>query len=60
MGTLKQMTDVATLLNVRYDNETGRMILEFEVHDPTIKQKILRDVDNLEVKLVMEKKNAHL
>jgi hypothetical protein len=54
------MTDVATLLNVRYDSETGRMILEFEVHDPTIKQKILRDVDNLEVKLVMEKKNAHL
>jgi hypothetical protein len=50
------MTDIATLLNVRYDNETGKMILEMEVIDPVIKQKILREVDKLEVKLVLEEK----
>jgi hypothetical protein len=50
------MTDIATLLNVRYDSETGKMILEMEVIDPVIKQKILREVDKLEVKLVLQEK----
>lgn len=55
-GKLLSMTDIATLLNVRYDNETGKMILEMEVIDPVIKQKILREVDKLEVKLVLQDK----
>jgi hypothetical protein len=50
------MTDIATLLNVRYDSDTGKMILEMEVIDPVIKQKILREVDKLEVKLVLQEK----
>jgi len=56
VGKLLSMTDIATLLNVRYDSETGKMILEMEVIDPVIKQKILREVDKLEVKLVLQEK----
>ena len=47
-------TEVAELLNVRYNNETGQVILEMEVVDPVWKQKILREWQTMKVKLVID------
>ena len=45
--------DIAELLNVRYNKETGQVILEMEVTDPVWKQKILREWQTMNVKLVI-------
>ena len=34
--------EIAELLNFRYDDKTGRVILEMEVTDPVWKQKIIK------------------
>ena len=46
--------DIAELLNVRYNKETGQVILEMEVVDPVWKQKILREWQKMKVKLVID------
>lgn len=46
--------NIAKLLNVRYDKNTGRVILEMEVIDPVWKQRILNKWQELNVKLVIE------
>ena len=48
--------EIAKLLNVRVDTKTGRVFLEMEVTDPVWKQKILREWQDVEVKLVIEDK----
>lgn len=48
--------EIAKLLNVRVDTKTGRVFLEMEVTDPVWKQKILREWQDVEVKLVIEEK----
>jgi len=48
--------EIAKLLNVKVDTKTGRVFLEMEVTDPTWKQKILREWQDVEVKLVIEEK----
>jgi hypothetical protein len=48
------MNEIATLLNVRFDKETGRLILEMEVTDPVWKQKILREWQDINVRLVVD------
>ena len=50
--------EIARLLNVRVDTETGKVYVEMEVTDPTWKQKILRNWKNLEVRLVVEEKEV--
>lgn len=49
-----QSIDIAKLLNVRYNKETGQVILEMEVTDPVWKQKILREWQTLKMRLVHE------
>jgi hypothetical protein len=49
-----QSIDIAELLNVRYNKETGQVILEMEVTDPVWKQKILREWQNLKVGLIIK------
>jgi hypothetical protein len=48
--------EIAKLLNVRFNNKTGQVFLEMEVTDPTWRQKILREWQDMEVKLVVEDK----
>lgn len=45
--------EVAELLNVRYNKDTGQVILEMEVSDPVWRQKILREWNALKVRLVV-------
>lgn len=52
--------EIARMLNVTYDSETGRVFIEMEVTDPAWKQKILRNWQDLEVRLVVEEKDAIL
>jgi len=49
-------TEIAKLLNVTYDTDTGQVFLKMEVIDPVWKQKILREWQTAEVKLVIEEK----
>ena len=46
--------EIAKLLNVRVDKETGRVFLEMEVLDPVWKQKILSKWQDFDVKLIIE------
>lgn len=46
--------EVARLLNVKVNTDTGQVFLEMEVTDPTWKQRILREWQDVEVKLVIE------
>lgn len=46
--------DIAELLNVRYNSDTGQVILEMEVVDPVWKQKILREWQKMKVRLVVD------
>jgi len=48
--------EIAKLLNVRVDKDSGRVFLEMEVMDPVWKQKILREWQDMEVKLVLDPK----
>ena len=48
--------EIAKLLNVRVDKSSGRVFLEMEVFDPVWKQKILREWQDVEVKLVIQPK----
>lgn len=48
------MNEIATLLNVRFDKKTGRLILEMEVTDPVWKQKILREWQDIKVRMVID------
>lgn len=50
--------EIARLLNVRVDTKTGQVYLEMEVTDPTWKQRILREWQDVEVKLVIEEKKS--
>ena len=54
MESLGLTEEIAELLNVRYNNETGQVILEMEVVDPVWKQKILREWQTMKVKLVID------
>ena len=49
--------EIAKMLNVRIDTKTGQVFIEMEIIDPTYKQKIMRNWEELEVKLVVEKIN---
>jgi bifunctional N-acetylglucosamine-1-phosphate-uridyltransferase/glucosamine-1-phosphate-acetyltransferase GlmU-like protein len=44
--------EVARLLNRTWDSKTGRLLLTFEITDPAMKQRIMRQ--DLTVKLVVE------
>ena len=50
--------EIARLLNVSVDTETGQVYLEMEVTDPTWKQRILREWQDVEVKLVITEKES--
>ena len=51
-----QEVDIARMMNVTYDNETGQVFITMEVTDPVWRQRLMRDWENLEVKLVVEEK----
>lgn len=46
--------EVARLLNKTYNNETGRLLLTFEVTDPVLRQKLMRE--EVVARLVLEEK----
>lgn len=48
--------NIARLLNVTYDDQTGRVFIQMEVTDPVWKQKIMREWQDLEVSLIVEDK----
>jgi len=48
--------DIARMMNVTYDNKTGQVFITMEVTDPAWRQRLMRDWENLEVKLVVEEK----
>ena len=50
------IVNIAKLLNVTYDTDTGQVFLQMEVTDPVWKQKILREWQDLDVSLVVEDK----
>lgn len=50
--------EIARLLNVSVDTDTGRVFLEMEVTDPTWRQRILREWQDVDVKLVIEEKES--
>ena len=52
--------EIARLLNVSVDTETGQVYIEMEVTDPTWKQKILRNWEDLNVRLVVEEKKEFI
>jgi len=45
---------IAKLMNVKYNSETGEMFLEMKVTDPVWKQKLLKEWQELNVKLVID------
>jgi len=47
--------EVARLLNKTYDTDTGRLLLTFEVTDPVLRQKLLRE--EMTARLVLEEAN---
>lgn len=47
--------EVARLLNKAYDNKTGRLLLTFEVTDPVLRQKLMRE--EVIARLVLEENN---
>lgn len=49
--------DIARMMNVSYDTKTGQVFITMEVTDPVWKQKIMREWEDLEVKLVVEEKS---
>ena len=49
--------EIAKLYNVRYNKENGKVFIEMEITDPAWKQKILKNWQELEVKLVIEEKD---
>lgn len=48
--------EIAKLLNVKVNKDTGQVFLEMEVTDPAWKQRILREWQEMDVKLVIEEK----
>jgi len=50
--------EIAKLFNISYNNETGEMFLKFQVVDPVWKQKILREQNDVEIKLVINTKSS--
>lgn len=46
--------EVACLVNRTYNDETGRLLLTFEVTDPVLRQRLMRE--DLEVRLVVSPK----
>jgi len=48
--------EVARLLNRTYNSKTGRLLLTFEVTDPAMKRRLLRD--DVIVRLVLEEKEC--
>jgi len=52
--------EIARLLNVRVDTNTGKVFLEMEVTDPVWRQRILREWQEVGVKLVIEEKKQNL
>lgn len=51
-----QEVDIARMMNVTYDDKTGQVFITMEVTDPVWRQKLMREWENLEVKLVVEEK----
>lgn len=49
--------EIAKLLNVKVNTDTGQVFLEMEVTDPVWKQKVLRRWQNVNVKIILEEKN---
>ena len=49
--------DIAEIHNIIYDDETGDLYLKFKVTDPVWKQKILREGQDWEFKLVVGDSN---
>lgn len=47
---------IAELLNVTVDSKTGRVFLEMEVTDPVWKQRIKKEWQTADVKLVIEER----
>jgi hypothetical protein len=56
MKIVSNIEEIAKLLNVKVNKDSGRVFLEMEVMDPVWKQRILSEWQNLEVKLVLEPK----
>jgi tartrate dehydratase alpha subunit/fumarate hydratase class I-like protein len=50
--------EIAKLLNVKVNTDTGQVFLEMEVTDPVWKQKMLREWQDVDVKLVVENKTG--
>jgi hypothetical protein len=48
--------EIAELQTVIYDDETGEVFLRMKVTDPVWRQKILRNWQELNVRLVVEEK----
>ena len=48
--------EIAELYTVIYDDETGDVFLKMKVIDPVWRQKILRNWQDLDVKLIVEEK----
>jgi len=48
--------EIARLLNVKVNTDTGQVYLEMEVTDPTWRQRIIREWQNMDVKLVIDDK----
>ena len=49
---MKNDVEVAKLLNKVFDNETGRLLITFEITDPVLKSKLIRE--NIKLRLVIE------
>jgi len=50
--------EVARLLHKTYDDETGRLLLTFEVTDPVLRQKLMRE--EVVARLVLEESNEEV
>ena len=48
--------EIAELYTVTYDKETGDVFLKMKVIDPVWRQRLLRDWQDLNVKLIVEEK----
>jgi len=50
--------EIARLLNVSVNTKTGQVFLKMEVTDPAWRQRILREWQDIDVKLVIEEKES--
>lgn len=58
--TIMSDVEIAKLLNVKVNKDSGRVFLEMEVIDPVWKQRLLREWQDIDVKLVIEDKNSEV